>query len=74
MPEPWLKTLTYTSWSASQFTSGVPASRAGDWHENNEIEPLTHLLKALGIDQAFAADLKVIDAARRDSHGGAPVT
>lgn len=74
MPEPWLQTLTYTSWSASQFTSGVPASQAGDWHENKRIEPLTDLLKALEIGQAFAANLKVIDAARRDSHGGARIT
>jgi hypothetical protein len=38
------------------------------------IEVLTHLLKSLGIGQAFAADLKVVDAARRDSHGGARIT
>jgi hypothetical protein len=38
------------------------------------IEPLTYLLKALEIGQAFAANLKVINAARRDSHGGAMIT
>lgn len=65
--EPWLKTLTYTSWSVSHFTSGVPADLVDEQLQDKGIEPLTYLLKSLEIGQAFAADSKVIDAARRDS-------
>lgn len=72
--EPWLKTLTYTFWSALHFTSGVAANLAGTRQPGRRIEVLTHLLKSLGIGQAFAADLKVVDAARRDGHGGAWIT
>lgn len=65
--EPWLKTLNYTFWSASHFHFGVLSDLADRKCYAQRIEPLTHLLKSLRIDPAFAADLDVVNAARRDS-------
>lgn len=68
--EPWLKTLNCTFWSASPFPSCVLSDLTDRSCHDRRIEPCTHLLKSLRIGQAFAADLDVVDAARRDTFGG----